>query len=67
LNNVVRTFPAVQPDFLSLPKGYLFNANGAILISLAAASLRQKFTSADSAIHLRVFFGDYLIRALRSR
>ena len=44
---------------------YLFSANGAILI-LAwgnAPGLRQKFTSADSAIHLRVFLGDYLIRA----
>src|SRR2546425_11863346 len=40
---------------------YLFSANGAILI-LAwgnAPGLRQKFTSADSAIHLRVFFGHY--------
>jgi hypothetical protein len=40
---------------------YLFSANGAILI-LAwgnAPGLREKFTSADSAIHLRVFFGDY--------
>jgi hypothetical protein len=38
-----------------------FSANGAILI-LAwgnAPGLRQKFTSADSAIHLRVFFGNY--------
>jgi hypothetical protein len=45
------------------------SANGAILI-LAwgnAPGLRHKFTSADSAIHLRVFFADYLIRALRSR
>jgi putative transposase len=40
---------------------YLFSANGAIFI-LAwgnAPGLGQEFTSADSAIHLRVFFGDH--------
>jgi len=40
---------------------YLFSANGAILIQAwgNAPGFRQKFTSADSAIHLRVFFGKY--------
>jgi hypothetical protein len=51
------------------PRPGTCSANGAILI-LAwgnAPGLRQKFPSADSAIHLRVFFGDYLIRAFSAR